>query len=100
MNMAIMKYTREGFEKLRAEYVQIWEDLRDDRRRPVVSRHQGRFREEFRLKSARRGKEAPMAYELKVEFSDIMSIYSKNHKVGNKNGIKRAYHFAEESMRE
>ena len=37
-----------------------------------------------------------MAYELKVEFSDIMSIYSKNHKVGNKNGIKRAYHFAEE----
>ena len=37
-----------------------------------------------------------MAYELKVEFSDIMNIYSKNHKVGNKNGIKRAYHFAEE----
>lgn len=37
-----------------------------------------------------------MAYELKVEFSDIMNIYSKNHKVGNKNGIKRAYHYAEE----
>ena len=25
-----------------------------------------------------------------------MNAYSKNHKVGNKNGIKRAYHFAEE----
>lgn len=37
-----------------------------------------------------------MTYELTVDFSDIMNIYSQNHKVGNKHGIKRAYHFAEE----
>ena len=36
-----------------------------------------------------------MAYELAVDLSDIMKIYSKNHKVGNKRGIKRAYDFAE-----
>ena len=37
-----------------------------------------------------------MTYNMAVNLSDIMKIYSKNHKVGNKNGIKRAYHFAEE----
>lgn len=37
-----------------------------------------------------------MGYKLEVNLTDIMNAYSKNHKVGNKNGIKRAYHFAEE----
>ena len=37
-----------------------------------------------------------MSYKLEVDLKEIMNIYSKNHKVGNKNGIKRAYHFAEE----
>lgn len=37
-----------------------------------------------------------MNYKLEVDLKEIMNIYSKNHKVGNKNGIKRAYHFAEE----
>jgi len=35
-----------------------------------------------------------MAYELKVDFNDIMNIYVKNHKVGNKQDIKKAYEYA------
>ncbi|MCR5509391.1 MAG: HD domain-containing protein [Lachnospiraceae bacterium] len=35
-----------------------------------------------------------MAYELKVNFNDIMNIYSKNHKVGGKRDIKLAYEYA------
>ena len=36
-----------------------------------------------------------MSYALVVNISDVMKAYSKNHKVGNKYGIKRAYEFAE-----
>ena len=36
-----------------------------------------------------------MSYALVVNLSDVMKAYSKNHKVGNKYGIKRAYEFAE-----
>lgn len=36
-----------------------------------------------------------MSYALVVNISDVMKSYSKNHKVGNKYGIKRAYEFAE-----
>ena len=36
-----------------------------------------------------------MAYNLDVTFNEIMNIYSKNHKVGNKQGIKKAYEYAE-----
>ena len=31
-----------------------------------------------------------MTYNMAVNLSDIMKIYSKNHKVGNKNGIAPA----------
>ena len=36
-----------------------------------------------------------MSYALTINLSDVMKAYSKNHKVGNKYGIKRAYEFAE-----
>lgn len=36
-----------------------------------------------------------MSYALVINISDVMKAYSKNHKVGNKYGIKRAYEFAE-----
>ena len=36
-----------------------------------------------------------MSYALVINLSDVMKAYSKNHKVGNKYGIKRAYEFAE-----
>lgn len=35
-----------------------------------------------------------MAYQMEVNFNDIMNIYSKNHKVGNKQDIKKAYEYA------
>ena len=35
-----------------------------------------------------------MAYELEVNFNDIMNIYSKNHKVGNKQDIRKACEYA------
>ena len=35
-----------------------------------------------------------MAYEMTVNFSDIIAIYGKNHKVGNKHDIKKAYDYA------
>ena len=35
-----------------------------------------------------------MAYRMEVDFNDIMDIYSKNHLVGNKQDIKRAYEYA------
>lgn len=35
-----------------------------------------------------------MAYEMDVNFNDIMNIYSKNHKVGNKKDIKKACEYA------
>lgn len=37
-----------------------------------------------------------MAYALVVTFNDIMNYYSKNHKVGNKHGIKKAFEYANE----
>lgn len=36
-----------------------------------------------------------MAYNLNVIFNEIMNIYSKNHKIGNKQGIKKAYEYAD-----
>ena len=41
-----------------------------------------------------------MAYELEVSFNDIMNIYSKNHKVGNRQEIKRAYEYATEKHKD
>ena len=35
-----------------------------------------------------------MEYKMEVNLNDILQIYSKNHKVGNKFDIKRAYDFA------
>lgn len=35
-----------------------------------------------------------MAYKLEISFSDVMNIYCKNHKVGNKHDLKRAYKYA------
>ena len=35
-----------------------------------------------------------MAYEMEVNINEILNIYSKNHKVGNKNDIKKAYEYA------
>ena len=37
-----------------------------------------------------------MAYEMEINFNDIMNIYSKNHRVGNKHDIKKAYEYAAE----
>jgi len=37
-----------------------------------------------------------MAYEMNVSFNDIITLYGKNHKVGNKHDIKRAYEYASE----
>ena len=36
-----------------------------------------------------------MAYEMTVSFKDIMNIYNRNHKVGNKHDIKKAYEYAD-----
>ena len=36
-----------------------------------------------------------MAYQMEVNLNDIMNIYSKNHKVGSKKEIKKAYEYAE-----
>ena len=35
-----------------------------------------------------------MSYEMKVDFNDIMNIYSKNHKMGSRQDLKRAYEYA------
>lgn len=35
-----------------------------------------------------------MAYELNITFNDLMNIYSKNHKIGNRYDLKRAYEYA------
>ena len=35
-----------------------------------------------------------MNYKMDVSLNEILEIYSQNHKVGNKQGIKRAYAFA------
>ena len=35
-----------------------------------------------------------MAYRMEVDLNDILSIYRKNHKVGNKHDIKKAYEYA------
>ncbi len=35
-----------------------------------------------------------MAYEMEIQFNDVMNIYCKNHKVGNRYGIKKAYEYA------
>ena len=37
-----------------------------------------------------------MAYQMEINFNDIMNVYSKNHKVGNKHDIKKAYEYAAE----
>ena len=37
-----------------------------------------------------------MAYVMEVSFNEIMNLYSRNHKVGNRHDIKRAYEFAAE----
>lgn len=35
-----------------------------------------------------------MAYEIGVEFNDILKIYSQNHKIENKQALMRAYEYA------
>ena len=35
-----------------------------------------------------------MAYQMEVNFNEIMNIYSRNHKVGNKPDIRKAYEYA------
>ena len=35
-----------------------------------------------------------MAYKMDVSFKEVMDIYNKNHKIGNKEGLKKAYDYA------
>ena len=37
-----------------------------------------------------------MAYEMNIRFSDIMTLYNKNHKVDSKHDIRKAYDYAAE----
>lgn len=37
-----------------------------------------------------------MSYNMHVSFNDIMNLYSRNHKVGSKHDLKRAYEYAAE----
>ena len=63
----------------------------------MVPRHQGSIHQRIQLsvhpcRKAERGD--LMAYQMEVNFNEIMNIYSRNHKVGSKSDIKKAYEYA------